>query len=93
MDVAQLLAMPMRAPHIEVVKRPLPKTVGSGIIKQLEVLSGFRIWKKMPYDSQLQRLNDYRRIGPRWLADQKMKVLRHHDVSDHHKFVALAHLF
>jgi hypothetical protein len=48
--------------------------------------------KNLPRKALLENLHDNRGIALLRLADQQMKMPRHHDVSHHGKLIAEAHL-
>ena len=93
MHVVELFDSLLQTPHIEVVKPPLPKP-------GLRIFSNFKAQMQLPSirslspaqapgDALFQDLNHKRRCSLGRLADQQVNVIRHNDVANECKTVAL----
>lgn len=93
MHVAQLLDPLFRAPYVEVIKARLPKR--PPVLGKKSALTGvteISPWQQCVRGTLFQHLHDCRgRAGLR-LRDQKMNMLGHDNVADHHEAVLLARL-
>src|SRR5208282_6595014 len=95
--VLQLLFPLLRAPHVEVIKPPLPEArqFGPGLGKpEAQLRRGRRatLPSQGPGDTLFQDLQHRRRRPIFRLADQQMDVLGHDYIAHQQKAVALAHL-
>jgi hypothetical protein len=86
--VIELFHFLLLAPHIEIVKAPLPELRKTSVVR-IEVESSLRcgctsasLGPQPPRDPLFQDSQDGRRSSPRGFGDEQVDVFGHHDVTD-----------
>src|SRR5882672_7415892 len=97
MHVVELLSFLLRAVYVEIVEPGLPKSweLFVAVPEQRLELGRRQValsHSQVARDALLQDLHDHGRRSDGGFADQKMNVLRHHDVASERKTIPLTNL-
>ena len=87
MHVPQLLYHLFLRKYVEVIGARIPKR------RQLSLLFRPSTSQTFPCHTLFENLHRQRDISIIWLTDERMKVLRHHDITNDEEFILLVDVF
>ncbi len=95
MHISQLLHALLRRPNIEIVKSRLPERPLRLVLEQIPLsrITPLSLRQKRLCAALFQNLHRRRWTAHLRLSNQKMNVLRHDHIADHHEAITLACLF